>query len=69
LAVDQKVAKLIALVEELLKDLPIPDRADPVAESMARPTDPHEVSRRLERRLDPTDHDDAPDDAPETSHQ
>jgi uncharacterized membrane protein len=69
LAVDQKVAKLIALVEELRKDLPIPDRADPVAESMARPTDPHEVSRRLERRLDPTDHDDAPDDAPETSHQ
>lgn len=69
LAIDQKVAKLVALVEELRKDLPIPDRIDPIAESMARPTDPHEVSRRLEKCLDPSAHDDSrpPDDAPETS--
>ena len=69
LAVEQKVAKLVALVEELRKDLPVPDRTDPIAESMARPTDPHEVSRRLEKRLDPSDHDDSgtPDDAAQTS--
>jgi len=52
LAIEQKVTKLIALVEELRRDLPVRDRIDSQADSMARPTDPHEVSRRLEQTLD-----------------
>jgi uncharacterized membrane protein len=53
LAIEQKVTKLIGLVEELRRDLPVRDRIDSQADSMARPTDPHEVSRRLEQTLAP----------------
>ena len=41
---DQKIAKIIALLEESRIDNPaIPDRVDPEAQDMAKPSDPHEV--------------------------
>jgi uncharacterized membrane protein len=45
---EQKVAKLIALLEELRRDLPsVPNRSDPVADSMTRSVDPHSVLHAL----------------------
>ncbi len=44
LLTEQKVAKLIALVEELRRDLPmVRDRIDPEAESMQVAANPHEM--------------------------
>lgn len=49
LLAEQKVAKLIALLEELRRDLPaVPDRVDPVAESMTEPVDPQVVLTVIE---------------------
>lgn len=49
LLAEQKVAKLIALVEELRRDMPsVPDRVDPVAEGMTEPLDPEVVLTVLE---------------------
>jgi uncharacterized membrane protein len=46
---EQKVAKLIALVEELRRDLPaVPNRHDPVAAAMTHAVDPHAVVSALE---------------------
>jgi uncharacterized membrane protein len=46
---EQKVAKLIALVEELRRDLPtVRDRVDEMAEVMKEPVDPHAVLSALE---------------------
>ena len=46
---EQKIAKLIALVEELRRDLPnVHDRRDSLAEAMIRPVDPHAVASALE---------------------
>jgi uncharacterized membrane protein len=53
LIVEQKVTKLISLVEELRRDLPVPDRRDRTAESMERPTDPREVAAQVDQWLDP----------------
>jgi uncharacterized membrane protein/uncharacterized protein YjbJ (UPF0337 family) len=48
---EQKVAKLIALVEELRRDMPIVrDRVDPIAEAMKEPVDPHAVLSALEQQ-------------------
>jgi uncharacterized membrane protein len=53
LLVEQKVAKLIALVEELRRDLPsVTDRPDPEAEAMARSVDPHAAAETLESGLE-----------------
>lgn len=49
---EQKIAKLIALVEELRRDLPdVKDRHDPEAEVMKQPADPHVVMEVLEKTL------------------
>jgi uncharacterized membrane protein len=53
LLVEQKVAKLIALLEELRQDLPnVSNRADPQAQAMARTVDPHAVAATLERGVE-----------------
>lgn len=52
---EQKIAKLIALVEELRKDLPVRDRRDQEAESMAKPADPALVVSAIEEALDEDD--------------
>ena len=49
LLAEQKVAKLIALLEELRRDLPIvQDRVDRAAEAMTEPVDPHAVLSALQ---------------------
>lgn len=49
---DQKMAKLIALNEELRNDLPnVIDRVDPEAEAMQQATDPCEVVDTLQQNL------------------
>ncbi len=51
LLAEQKVAKLIALVEELRHDLPgVPDREDPQARAMQEGANPASVLNALERR-------------------
>jgi uncharacterized membrane protein len=53
LAAEQKTAKLIALVEELRRDLPnVPNRRDALAESMARAVDPHAALTALEQTFE-----------------
>jgi uncharacterized membrane protein len=50
IASDQKLTKLIALLEEMRRDDPhLADRADPEAAAMAVPTDPHAVSAAIKR--------------------
>jgi uncharacterized membrane protein len=52
LLVEQKVTKLIALVEELRHDLPqIENRHDPEAEAMQQTVDPHQVLKTLNQML------------------
>ncbi len=49
---EQKIAKLIALVEELRRDLPnVKNRQDPEAEMMKEAADPHAVMAALEETL------------------
>jgi len=46
---EQKNAKIIELLEELRRDLPlVPNRADDQASEMARPADPNEVMEAIE---------------------
>jgi uncharacterized membrane protein len=48
LLAEQKIAKLVALVEELRRDIPtVSNRVDPVAEVMQEPVDPHAVLSAL----------------------
>jgi uncharacterized membrane protein len=50
LLAEQKIAKLIALVEELRRDMPtVTNRVDPLAEQMKEPIDPHAVLSALEQ--------------------
>jgi uncharacterized membrane protein len=49
---EQKIAKLIALVEELRVDLPVRDRRDPEAEDMAKPADPELVVAAIKKTID-----------------
>ena len=52
LLAEEKVAKLVALVEELRRDLPsVQDRDDPEAAAMAQGTDVRDVVEQLEERL------------------
>ena len=52
LLTEQKIAKLIALVEELRRDLPsVRDRLDPEAAAMAEATDPHAILDALEEKI------------------
>jgi uncharacterized membrane protein len=45
---EQKLAKLIALVEELRRDMPnVKNRSDPLAEAMTQAIDPHAVVSAL----------------------
>jgi uncharacterized membrane protein len=51
---EQKAAKLIALLEELRRDLPsVRNRVDKVAEAMEEPVDPHAVLSALEDSNEP----------------
>jgi uncharacterized membrane protein len=53
---EQKVAKLIALLEELRRDIPIVhDRVDRVAEAMKEPVDAHAVLSALQELTEPQD--------------
>jgi uncharacterized membrane protein len=53
LLAEEKVAKLVALLEELRRDLPsVPDRPDPEAAAMSRGTDARELADELQRSLD-----------------
>ncbi len=53
LLAEKKIAKLIALLEELRRDLPnVGNRHDPEAQAMAQPADPHAVARALDGKLD-----------------
>lgn len=45
---EQKIAKLIELVEELRRDLPIIDRQDLVAKAMTKAVDPGNIVSVLE---------------------
>ncbi len=53
LLTEQKTTKLINLIEELRRDLPmIKDRHDPEASAYQQPTDPESVLAALDERLD-----------------
>lgn len=53
LLAERKIAKIIALVEELRRDMPtVKDRVDRVAEVMKEPVDPHAVLSALEQTLE-----------------
>lgn len=53
LLTEQKTTKLILLLEELRRDLPmVKDRHDPEAAALQKPTDPKEVLAALEERRD-----------------
>jgi len=53
LLTEQKIAKLIALVEELRQDMPsVRNRRDPEAEAMSEAADPHAILDALEEKLD-----------------
>ena len=50
---EQKIAKVIALMEELRRDMPsVPNRHDPEAEAMSEAANPHAVLDALEEKLD-----------------
>jgi uncharacterized membrane protein len=56
---EQKAAKIIALLEELRRDLPmVRNRHDPEAEAMIEPTDPQEVFSALDESLEAVSPDD-----------
>jgi uncharacterized membrane protein len=53
LLAEQRTAKLIALLEELRRDLPVQDRHDPEAEALTQPTDAREAMAALEDTIEP----------------
>jgi len=54
LLAEKKLAKLIALVEELRRDMPsVRNRDDPEAVAMSKPADPANVARELDSKLNP----------------
>jgi uncharacterized membrane protein len=54
LVAEQKIAKLISLVEELRRDLPsVRDRVDPIALAMEESVDPYAVLTVLEENIEP----------------
>ena len=53
LRAEQKIAKLIQLVEELRRDLPdVKNRVDPVADAMTKAVDPEDVMSKLEQTFE-----------------
>jgi uncharacterized membrane protein len=53
LLAEQKVAKLISLVEELRRDMPdVVDRVDSLADAMTEAVDPHAVAKALRETVD-----------------
>lgn len=53
LLAEQKVAKLISLMEELRRDMPnVANRVDPLAEEMTHAVDPHAVASALKETLE-----------------
>lgn len=53
LLAEEKIAKLVALIEELRRDLPsVQNRDDPEAAAMARGTDARRVLEQIEERLE-----------------
>jgi uncharacterized membrane protein len=59
LLAEQKVAKLISLLEELRRDMPdVKNRTDPLAEAMTQSVDPHAVVTALQESLEETTKDD-----------
>jgi uncharacterized membrane protein len=56
LIAEQKIAKLIALVEELRNDLPnVKNRVDPEAQAMTQSADPHIVAEEIRKQFDNVD--------------
>jgi uncharacterized membrane protein len=54
LLAEQKATKIIALLEELRRDLPnVRDRMDPVAEAMQQEVDPHAVHSAINDDVEP----------------
>jgi uncharacterized membrane protein len=50
---EQKLTKVIALVEELRRDMPnVVNRVDPLAEAMTQAVDPHAVADALKRSIE-----------------
>jgi uncharacterized membrane protein len=53
LLAEQKLAKLISLVEELRRDMPnVVNRVDPLADAMTKAIDPHAVSDAIKQTLE-----------------
>jgi uncharacterized membrane protein len=53
LVAEQKIAKLVSLLEELRRDLPsVRDRVDPIALAMEESVDPHAVLTVLEENIE-----------------
>jgi uncharacterized membrane protein len=53
LLAEQKLAKLISLVEELRRDMPnVVNRVDPLAEAMTQAVDPHAVAEAIKQTLE-----------------
>jgi uncharacterized membrane protein len=60
LLAEEKIAKLVALLEELRRDLPaVRHRDDPEAEAMSRGADARELAEELERSQDDREKDEA----------
>ncbi len=58
LLTEQKIVKIISLLEELRADLPnVRNRQDTEAEEMQQPIDPHALLTALKESLDPNDED------------
>jgi uncharacterized membrane protein len=54
LLAEQKIAKIVDLLEELRRDMPaVRDRVDPLADAMMEAVDPHAVMSALEDSLKP----------------
>jgi uncharacterized membrane protein len=49
LLTEQKVAKIIELLEELRRDSPVPDRPDALADAMAVPANPRSVLNAIDK--------------------
>ena len=66
LLIEQKTAKLIALVEELRRDLPnVKNRPDPRADSLLQPMNPERVIAALDEGMGPAGASKAPEGDPE----
>jgi uncharacterized membrane protein len=68
LLTEQKIVKLIALVEELRTDLPnVRNRQDPEAEEMQQPIDPEALLTALKESLNPSETESPSPEAPDSN--